>query len=373
MKKKMTPRERFMSAFHLEEPDRVPVTFSYVDPFAELDDRGRSLGFDRFHRLVLETDIVLPKAPRSRRVLYTSSDQVRLETNSFERDGTTYRYDTLVTPKGELHAKRRSEEEVMTTWTYEGFVKTDEDVEKILSIPFDPPEVDMSPVTEGQEMLGERGIVATGLADPICAVADLFTLRDFALTASNKRHVTKKLLDFFAERIEEYLRRMTEQTVDVMYRIYGPEYVTPPILPPKLFFEYVVPYDKKMVDIVKRSGNIACIHCHGRIGTVVEGMRQIDPHVLEPLEPPTQGDIGLRDLKERIGDRICLMGYIQYNDLEFDPPKAIREKVRSAIEQAAPGGGYILFPTAEPIARITDRLLNNQKEFVRSGRDFGKY
>lgn len=362
-----------MSAFYLEEVDRIPVTFSYVDPFAELDERRKKLGYDRFHDLVRKTDIVLPRGPKSRGIFYSSTDLAKVESESRVKGGFTYRCNSLITPAGTLHAKSKSEEDIITTWTFEGYIKSEEDVDKILSIPFDPLDVDMSPVNEAQRMLGDGGIMATGVADPICSVADLFTLRDFALTASREKKIIKKLLDFFAERIEDYVRQMAEQSTDVMYRIVGPEYVTPPILPPKLFFEFVVPYDKRLVDIVKKNDNIACIHCHGRIGTVLDGIKQINPHVLEPIEPPPQGDIELEQIKERIGDQTCLMGYLQYNDLEFDKPESIRDKVRSAIRQAAPGGGYILFPTAEPIAQITDRLLANQKEFVRSGKKFGKY
>jgi uroporphyrinogen-III decarboxylase len=221
--------------------------------------------------------------------------------------------------------------------------------------------------------LGERGVVATGIADPVCAVADLFTLRDFALTGSRRPRVLKRLLDFFGHRIEDYARQAAEQSSGVFYRIVGPEYVTPPILPPELFSEYVVPYDKRMVDIIKRTDNIAVIHCHGKLRTVLDGIRTINPHVLEPIEPPPKGDISLYEIKQRIGDRTCLMGHIQYNDLEFDPPEKIRKKVKSAVEQGSAGGGYILFPTAEPIARISDRLLTNMKAYVSAGRAYGRY
>ena len=67
------------------------------------------------------------------------------------------------------------------------------------------------------------------------------------------------------------------------------------------------------------------------------------------------------------------MGHIQYNDLEFETPENVNLSVRSAIDQGAPGSGFVLFPTAEPIARISDRLLKNMEEFVASGREYGRY
>jgi hypothetical protein len=370
----MSPRGRFMRSFYVEEVDTVPVTFAYVDPYAELDDQRKSLGYDRFHELVREeTDVMLPKGPRAPGIFYSSTKEAKVETETRQERNYSFRCDTLTTPSGILRAKRKSEKGINTAWTYEGYIKTEEDVERLLSIPYEPLEVDMTPVNDAQKMLGERGVVATGVADAICCAAELFTLRDYALTGSRKPRTMMKLLRFFGDRIEDYVRQASEQSTDVFYRIVGPEYVTKPILPPRLFEDYVVPFDRRLVRIIKKNDNIAAIHCHGQLRTVMKGIRRIDPHVLEPIEPPPQGDITLREIKERIGDRTSLMGHIQYNDLEFDPPETIRKKVRSVIDQGAPGGGYILFPTAEPIARISDRLLTNMKEFVSSGRHYGRY
>ncbi len=372
--KKMTPRERFMKAFYLEEPDTVPVTFAYVDPYSELNDERRQLGYHRFHELVrTQTDVIFPRGPSAPGIFYSRTDKARVESETVQKGRECYRCDTLYTPEGTLQARRKSERDINTTWTYEGYIKSKEDVDKILSIPYEPLEVDITPVEEAQKMLGDRGVVATGIADPICCCADLFTLRDYALTASHKPRLMRKLLKFFGSRVLEYTRQASEQSSGVFYRIVGPEYVTPPILPPSLFDEYVVPYDRRMVQIVKKNDNIAVIHCHGKLRSVMSGMRSINPHVLEPIEPPPKGDIPLSDVKKRIGDRTCLMGHVQYNDLEFDPPANIRKKVRLAIEQGSPGGGYILFPTAEPIARISDRLLTNMREYVSAGRDYGRY
>ena len=213
--------------------------------------------------------------------------------------------------------------------------------------------------------------MATGFSDPICNCANLYTLRDFALTASRHGRTMRKLLKFFSKRIEDYARQMAEQCTDVFFRVVGPEYATPPILPPRLFEDYVVPYDRRLVRIIKENDNIACIHCHGRIGKVIDGMRRIDPHVLEPVEPPPGGDITLAEVKDRIGDRTCLMGHLQHNDLEFCPPDVVRGMVRSNIDAAGAGGGYIVFPTARPYASVSDRLLCNYEEVVATTRAYG--
>jgi hypothetical protein len=369
----MSSRDRLMRAYHLEETDRVPVTLSYVDPLSG-PGMGMVPGHARFQNLVRKkTDVLLPASPEGRGPFFSSTDQVSVESEEREEGPHTYHHRTLHAPGGDLHQKSKSERGVNTTWIYEGYIKSDEDVEKVLSIPFDPLEIDATPVHRAVQALGEGGVVSTGISDPVCNCAGLFTLKDFALVASRHGKILKKLLRFFQGRIEDYARQVAEQCNDVFFRIVGPEYVTPPILSPDLFEEYVLPYDRRLTRIVKENDNLACIHCHGKIGGVMDGMKKIDPHVLEPVEPPPGGDITLAEIKEEIGDRTCLMGYLQHNDLEFCSPGAIRKMVRSNINAAGTGGGYIVFPTARPYAAISEKLLENYREVIAAARKYGQH
>jgi hypothetical protein len=361
-----------LRAFRIEETDRVPVTLSYVDPFTPLEEDLP--GYRQFQRLIGEhCDILAPSRPESRGVFYSSTPLARIETTSTEDGPYTYHESTITTPEGSLHSRAKSERGIRTQWRYESYIKSDEDVEKILSVPDDPLEVDASPIKRAQEKLGDRGVVSTGDSDPICQCAVLYTLRDFALTANRRSRALRKLLKFFAPRIEDFTKQMSEQCTDVFFRVMGPEYVTPPILPPKLFDEYVVPFDKRLVRIIKENDNIAGVHCHGRIGTVIDGMKEIDPHALEPIEPPPGGDISLASVKEKIGDTTCLMGYLQHNDLEFCAPERIRDMVHTSIREGGEGGGYVAFPTARPYAAVSDRLLRNYMEVIKSARAFGQH
>ena len=83
--KEMMSRERFLRTMRLEEADRVPITFSYVDPFQELNDQQKRLGFDRFHELVREeTDIMLPRGPKVQMIYFSKTDEARVESETRE-------------------------------------------------------------------------------------------------------------------------------------------------------------------------------------------------------------------------------------------------------------------------------------------------
>ncbi len=65
--------------------------------------------------------------------------------------------------------------------------------------------------------------------------------------------------------------------------------------------------------------------------------------------PPlkTSGDFDLADVKQRVGDRVCLFGGFYEHVLKEDNEEAVRAEVRRCIDAAAAGGGYILRSTGQ--------------------------
>ena len=48
-----------------------------------------------------------------------------------------------------------------------------------------------------------------------------------------------------------------------LWRIYGPEYASPPYQSPAAFHDYVVRYDQPMVDAIQKHGGFVRMHSHG--------------------------------------------------------------------------------------------------------------
>ena len=78
-----------------------------------------------------------------------------------------------------------------------------------------------------------------------------------------------------------------------MWRIYGPEFATEPLLPSRFFAEYVVPYTGPMVKMIQRHGGFVRLHCHGRIRNVLPHIAAMGVDAIDPIEPPPQGDVQL--------------------------------------------------------------------------------
>jgi uroporphyrinogen-III decarboxylase len=156
------------------------------------------------------------------------------------------------------------------------------------------------------------------------------------------------MLEVSFERFMDQLNYLPTNGVGPVYYINGPEYAMPPLMSPCDFEEFVMRYDRAMVSKIHEHGKLAHIHCHGRLERCLERFAAIGTDGLNPLEPPPLGDVDLRDAKRRIGERVCLVGNIQYEDLASSSVEGVEALVKQAISQGAPGGGFILALCAAP-------------------------
>ena len=66
------------------------------------------------------------------------------------------------------------------------------------------------------------------------------------------------------------------------------------------------------------------------------------------------------EVKRRIGDRVCLEGNIQIGDLFGGTEQEVRDATKAAMEEGAPGGGFVLCPTASPYTpRLQPHVVRN--------------
>jgi hypothetical protein len=73
--------------------------------------------------------------------------------------------------------------------------------------------------------------------------------------------------------------------------------------------------------------------------------------LLEPIEPPDQGNIKLAELMLQAKGRISLMGYLQDQDFYTAPPGRMTRKVEDIARVVNGRTGYILSPTGTPFER----------------------
>ncbi len=178
-----------------------------------------------------------------------------------------------------------------------------------------------------------------------------------------------------AERVLENLRRQLDCCVVDLYRIVGPEFFTPPYLPPALFQRFVLPHITAMTRLIHARGAKVRVHCHGRMGRVLDMIVESGCDGIDPCEPPPDGDIELAEVKRRCQARgVSVWGNIELKLLEHGTPNQVRAEVGKVMDQAKAGGGFVLMPTAAPInVPLAPQTEANYKAFVEAGLERGRY
>ena len=184
-----------------------------------------------------------------------------------------------------------------------------------------------------------------------------------------------KFLDAIFEVQMYHMRQILKSDVtDIMFRICGPEYATPPYLSPKMYYDIVTKYLIVMCKEIKDAGGIPRIHSHGKIKEVLDDFLMTDAMALDPCEPPPDGDCDLAYLKKKCGDRFCLLGGMELHELENSSPERVRAIVKSSIEAAKGTTGYMVMSTAAPInTPLSKKTLQNYVAMIDATLEFGKY
>lgn len=284
-----------------------------------------------------------------------------------EMDGQTRTIRTWHTPQGALRSVEIKPSS-QPAYIVEHFIKDDADMAKVLSAPFPGKmEFDAADMATTLAKVGEMGVVYVDYPDPMYSAASLFDFEDFAVRWLTDPGPIEKLIDHLAEGIHAEVEAMAQACAGwpILFYSVGPEVATPPMMPPRFFTQTVTRYQKELVALFHRHGCRVGIHCHGRIRQVLDEFLEIGIDTLEPIEPPDQGDIKLKELLEKVAGRICLMGYIQDQDFSRAAPGEMRRKVGEIAKIIAPTDRYIMMPTCTPFeSPASSRYLAAYAEWI---------
>jgi uroporphyrinogen decarboxylase len=153
--------------------------------------------------------------------------------------------------------------------------------------------------------------------------------------------------------------------------ILGDDYAgnTGPMMSPDLFRRFLLPPLRRMIALIHDEGALCIKHSDGDLYPLLDDIVSAGPDGLNPIEPVAGMD--LKTVKRLVGDRVCLVGNIDCGQLlPHGTPAQVREAVRQAIIDAAPGGGYIL---ASSNSIHSSCRPENFAAMAQACREFGAY
>lgn len=339
----MTSRQRLLASMRFEKVDRVPVA-----PFG----LGRlDANSSMAKELIEKTDPFIDCGVAGD--YFFGAD---CETES-RREG-----DTVVTirrtPLGDLRQVYRYTE--ITSACIEHYLKTPEDAEKFLSIPYVAPPVDASEFHALKKEIGEQGLVLVTVCDAVMLPATLLSPDDFCLWWADHPDLMTELTAIGSKRVNDWTRRLCEAGVDA-FRVVGGEYASVQLGPGGLD-RLVLEQDRELVDIIHSFGGIVLYHNHGPVMRYLSRFAHIGMDVLDPLEAPPWGDADLRAARAECGERVAFAGNLDDMEiLEKLPAQQVRQLALERLE-AAGDRGFILGGTSS--GTYTEKAARNFIEMV---------
>ena len=371
------PVDRLAVSFYelngLDEDHNDPDPFNiYNDPsWKPLIDLAR----DHTDRIVMRSVSFITEkgsASKEKQMVGVPSDplaDISQEEISFNANGSRIITRTIKAGKRTLTWRTRQDKDVNTIWALEHLLKDVDDLKALLDldIPKTVGQPDVSAVLDAEEALGDSGIVMIDTPDPLCLAAMLFDMATYTMVAAFEPELCHELLSRFAAILHPNTRAISKALPGRLWRIFGPEFASPPYQSPAAFRDYVVKYDKPMVDAIQANRGFVRIHSHGNLKEIIDDIASMGVDGLDPIEPPNQGDVELSYVRQKYGKQLVLFGNLEATDLENLPTDQFAEKIKTAIEQGTEGQGrgFVLMPSSCPYGRKLPPLaLANYKKMV---------
>ena len=190
-------------------------------------------------------------------------------------------------------------------------------------------------------------------------------LMDYILNPDFAKRLARIVTDYK----KRVLERAADEGADIL--LTGDDYSHrhAPIMSPKHFREFVLPYLQEVVDVAKEKEVPFIKHTDGNIWSIIDDIIDTGIDAIDPLEPIADMDIG--KVKKLYGDRIAVAGNVDCGELlSRGTPEEVVEAVKETIAKASPEGGHILassnsiHPAVKP---------ENYKAMLEAAKRYGQY
>jgi uroporphyrinogen decarboxylase len=236
----------------------------------------------------------------------------------------------------------------------------------------DPKNLDFSKIARQREIIGDMGVNGVGVLPPSLVHLDAIVdggLGKIGLVYYDYPELISQYKEMHEEWSMEYLRKLVEARCCDEIITGGSGLMT--WQSPKITRDLSLDGLKKITKICKENNLISHLHCCGFSKELVKMCaEETDLDVIEPLEPPPQGDVDLKEIKEKYGKKLVLKGNLQTSRVMLSDVKTVEREAIKCIEDAGEGGGFVL-STGDQCGRDTPH--ENIFKLVEVCEKYGKY
>ena len=232
--------------------------------------------------------------------------------------------------------------------------------------------IDFSSVIKERELVGDAGVNMVWVSVPSLVNLDNFVdggLSKIGLIYYDYPELISKYKDMHEEWTINYLNKIIEAKCCDEIGIGVSGLMT--WQSPQITREFSLDALKHITKICKQNNVTSHLHCCGFEKELVKMCaEETDLDVIEPLEVPPQGDIDLKEIKKKYGDKLILKGNLHTSSVMLSDVKTVEAAAINAIESAGECGGFIL-STGDQCGRDTPE--ENIFKLVEVCKKYGNY
>lgn len=377
--KRMTGKERMMTALTCGVPDRVPVApdFSCMIPC--------KLTGKPFWDVLLYQNPPLWKAyidacdiygteawAMTGTIPYKTASPIHYRHRVEPQGERLLQHTVMETPAGNLTTTETFFKDEASTITEKMIKDLKEDFPKLRHLYSDITSYDMNCLKEQREALGERGLLGVGVGTPGLQIFMVYfegNLEAATYAMYDEPEVFYELCDLFERQQNRLVEICCSEKVESILTG-GSGSVT--LQSPEIWKQLSFPAIKKQTKMCREAGVISGIHSCGKESYIVKTCaEESDLNYINPLEIPPMGDCQLKECKEIAKGRLALMGNLHTTDIMLlGSTDDVRLACLRAMLDAGLDGGFVL-STGDQCGR--DTPAENILEMVRTAEEFGYY
>ena len=361
----MTSKQRMLTAIKGEVPDRLPATTHHVmqyflDNF--MNGIFRQEFFDYFGLDPITWEMAY-KPDESRNEFYEPEEtdeflQSRMifsENWRIEKENVpdqffkSTRYN-FITPDGTLSTILQSNDQ--TSWVTEHLVKNKSEID-IIDKYVTYPLVDVESINKIADEYGDQGLVRGHICcfdvfgQPGCwqDACCLYGTEKMIMATYDDPFWVKEFLTILQKRKLHFITSMAGARYDLLELGGGDASTT--VISPKIFNEFVAPFDSKLIETAHGAGQLIVYHTCGGMMPILEDIAAMNPDAMETFTPADMGgDVDLAEAKKCIGDKVCIIGgFDQFHYFKGCTVNDTKNYVRKCFDEAGGDGGFIICPS----------------------------
>lgn len=362
----MNSRQRFLNALERKKTDRLPVTThhlmpsflnEYMDGISD-QDFFDYFGLDPVKWIIAHTyDAAKGEFfdPTQTEIGFLEARRICTDSWRFSsEDLKGYAYPTkrlnIITPVKTLSMVLQSD--IHTTWLSEHVIKEKSDID-ILARFMPAPKCDVVAINMAVEEYADRGLVRghipcfDGFGQPGCwqDASCMYGIENLIMSTFMDPGWVHSFLALLQERKRIFIESLKGVKYDILELGGGDASTT--VISPDIFNSFVAPYDAPLIDDAHKAGQKISYHTCGGMMPILEDIAAMKPDAMETFSPEAMGgDTILDEAKQRIGDKVCMIGgFDQFHFFTGCSETETRKEVRRCFEAAGRNGGFILSPS----------------------------